>query len=307
MQLLASKTAEEQQLLLKIASAEANGVAKSLPKGAFCGDRSLRRSVSNAEIPKGHLPSATGGMKARGAVGAACMLRRSASSLDFRPQSADTSMSLTESLPMSLSRNTAATNRQMVNLDVMRAKLQLQLTRRRAVTVIQSHWRGWQHRRVARFFRARRNRHKRLDYLWHLEYVNQLLIAHSASKIIQSLWRGYRARSTLSSSGVIPTCKTRDRELACDSCYADDSSKGVHESHNASPHQAVSMEPSASHSRVDTCLNPESDGNGPMHETEDEAMLETDTSRTPDKTAANARRIRWKESLAEVCASRPTT
>lgn len=72
------------------------------------------------------------------------------------------------------------------------AQLQQQFVRRAAAATLQSHWRGWQHRRLARYLRARRKRAMRLDWLWHLEYVTNLMQWHEAAHTVQAVWRGRR-------------------------------------------------------------------------------------------------------------------
>lgn len=72
------------------------------------------------------------------------------------------------------------------------AQLQQQFVRRAAASTLQAHWRGWQHRRLARYLRARRKRAMRLDWLWHLEYVTNLMQWHEAAHTVQAVWRGRR-------------------------------------------------------------------------------------------------------------------
>ena len=77
------------------------------------------------------------------------------------------------------------------------AQLQHQFIRRTAASTLQAHWRGWQHRRLARYLRARRKRGMRLDWLWHLEYVTNLLQWHEAAHTVQATWRAHRELTTL--------------------------------------------------------------------------------------------------------------
>ena len=72
------------------------------------------------------------------------------------------------------------------------AQLHQQFLRRAAAATLQAHWRGWQHRRLARYLRARRKRAMRLDWLWHLEYVTNLMHWHEAAHTVQAHWRGRR-------------------------------------------------------------------------------------------------------------------
>lgn len=72
------------------------------------------------------------------------------------------------------------------------AQLQQQFVRRAAAATLQAHWRGWQHRRLARYLRARRKRAMRLDWLWHLEYVTNLLQWHEAAHTVQAAFRTKR-------------------------------------------------------------------------------------------------------------------
>ena len=72
------------------------------------------------------------------------------------------------------------------------AQLQQQFVRRAAAATLQAHWRGWQHRRLARYLRARRKRAMRLDWLWHLEYVTNLLQWHEAAHTVQAAFRAKR-------------------------------------------------------------------------------------------------------------------
>lgn len=65
-----------------------------------------------------------------------------------------------------------------------------------AATCLQAHWRGRQHRRVARFLRARGRRLRRLEWLDHLEFVTWWLQAQAATTRLQSAWRASRV-STL--------------------------------------------------------------------------------------------------------------
>jgi hypothetical protein len=62
-----------------------------------------------------------------------------------------------------------------------------------AATTLQSHWRGWQHRRFARFLRARSRRHRRLDWLWRLRENTGLLKHRKAALLVQAAWRARRS------------------------------------------------------------------------------------------------------------------
>ena len=222
-QLLASKTPEEQQMLMQMAIAEANGTGTAIADAAGgVAGRGLRRSASAAEMRnKGALAQINaryGSAQARGGsvgVASAALLRGPTSSIEGRPQSAEAptanartggtwaganQLSVSLNLKKRQAAAAAAAGRPQVSIDAMRAKLQAQLSRRWAVTTLQSHWRGWQHRRFVRFLRARRKRHRRLDYLWHLDYMNRLMLAHGACKFIQSHWRACRDRRAIAAA-----------------------------------------------------------------------------------------------------------
>ena len=72
-----------------------------------------------------------------------------------------------------------------------------QFARRAAAAVLQAHWRGWQHRRLVRYLRARRTRAMRLDWLWHLEFVTNLLQWHEAAHTVQAAWRSHSSKPHL--------------------------------------------------------------------------------------------------------------
>ena len=86
------------------------------------------------------------------------------------------------------------------------AQMQHQFARRAAACTLQAHWRGWQHRRLARYLRARRKRALRLDWLWHLEYVTNLMHWHEAAHTVQAHWRGWKGRDGLevAKTGITP-------------------------------------------------------------------------------------------------------
>ena len=168
--------------------------------------RGMRRSVSATEMRKSN---AIAQITARYGTGTAVVGPRQAGlssslrgpapslSVDARPHSAETGgggigwgpMQQAKSLKQSQAsrRPTAAQ---------VQAQLQIQFSRQQAVTTLQAHWRAWQHRRFARFLRARRKRHRRLGYLWELDYTNRLLVAHGAATFIQATWRASRGLAT---------------------------------------------------------------------------------------------------------------
>lgn len=77
------------------------------------------------------------------------------------------------------------------------ARRQLELAARLngAATCLQAHWRGRQHRRVARFLRARGKRQRRLEWLDHLEFVTWWLQAQAATTRLQTAWRASRVNT----------------------------------------------------------------------------------------------------------------
>ncbi|KAL1526382.1 hypothetical protein AB1Y20_015095 [Prymnesium parvum] len=302
-QLLSSKTPEEQKMLLQVAMLEANGGGAAHAEPHGLASRGMRRTASAADVHLGvrsaHMP--------RGAVG---LLRGSPSAAHLRPQSADTSgggslwaaaagKQLSQSLTLAPRAHPAAALRAPLSLEAMRERLHAQLRRRAAATALQAHWRGWQHRRLARFLRARRKRHARLHYLWHLDYVHRLLVAHRACTFIQSRWRGRAARRAAAARAT-----PRARDAPAPHAASPAKRRGVlpvHPRQPAAPTERVAVVVPLAQASAQQLAAP-SEHSLPL-ETASDSLPEMASPRSHWSPAApGARNIRWKEALAEVCA-----
>jgi hypothetical protein len=225
--LLASKTEEEQRMLMQVAQQEA--AAGPAPRGG--GTRSstttvapggLRRTGSAGDIRRNPLRRSASldgsdfrGRPTNGFGGAMTVAGSGGSSAvgyDGRPHSAEAAarsagfgggdrlMSAwgTASMPSGVGarnhplRQAQAQRQAQARAAAAAAQLQQQFVRRAAAATLQAHWRGWQHRRLARYLRARRKRAMRLDWLWHLEYITNLMTWHEAAHTVQAVWRGRR-------------------------------------------------------------------------------------------------------------------
>ena len=63
-----------------------------------------------------------------------------------------------------------------------------------AATTLQAQWRGWQHRRICRFLRARGKRWQKLTFLAHVEWMRSFLSYRAAAVHVQAAWRAYASR-----------------------------------------------------------------------------------------------------------------
>ena len=220
--LLASKPEEEQRMLMQVARQEAAaGPRPGRTHSAAATTGTLRRTGSAGDLRRNPLRrsasldgsdfagrgnGATNGHAAHSAGPSDAA--QSAIGLDGRPRSADaagyaaaagdTFHSLNGSVMWggagagSLRPGPLRQRQAQARAAAAAAQMQHQFIRRAAVTTLQAHWRGWQHRRLARYLRARRKRANRLDWLWHLEYVTNLMHWHEAAHTVQSHWRGRR-------------------------------------------------------------------------------------------------------------------
>ena len=191
-QMLAAKSPEERQMLAQAALQEAHGAGGAAVESGAVG-RGLRRSHSASEVRKTNLVARYGPQPRTAGAGVYSSLRGPACALDARPHSAETAAG---SLGWAAHQARALKQKQggrLMHLTQAQVQAQMhqQFCRRWAATTLQAHWRGWQHRRFIRFLRARRKRHRRLSYLWELDYTHKLLIAHSACTFIQARWRAY--------------------------------------------------------------------------------------------------------------------
>ena len=221
--LLSSKSEEEQRMLMQVAMNEAAtappparrttgaGVSPGLRRtGSAGGDlrrNPLRRSASlDGSDFGGRANGGAGGFAIVSGAAAGCSADpQSAAGLDGRPRSADAAAAygngavmwggsqFGERVSTAGGRGHPLRQRQaQARAAAAAAQLQQQFIRRAAAATLQAHWRGWQHRRLARYLRARRKRAMRLDWLWHLEYVTNLMHWHEAAHTVQATWRGRR-------------------------------------------------------------------------------------------------------------------
>jgi len=215
--LLATKSEDEQRMLMQVAMQEAATGPPPQPQrqqpqqSPTISPGGLRRSNSADSLRRNPLRRSAsvdgsdfagraggGGMAVMTGVGqanGAAML----AGPDGRPRSADSANGLGWTVPGLASASGARANplrqrQQQVLHQRAAAQLHQQFARRAAAATLQAHWRGWQHRRLARYLRARRKRAMRLDWLWHLEYVTNLMHWHEAAHTLQANWRGHHSR-----------------------------------------------------------------------------------------------------------------
>ena len=221
--MLAGKSDEERRMLVQVAEQEAAAGPAPRRSGVSGGavvSGGLRRTGSAGDLRRNPLRwsasldgSDFGGRNGGGLMvgGGSCSADSStAIGFDGRPQSADGRFSTRGDLIGSggggmawggpLAGGAGANGRAnplrqrqaQARAAAAAAQLQQQFIRRAAAATLQAHWRGWQHRRLARYLRARRKRAMRLDWLWHLEYVTNLMQWHEAAHTVQAHWRGRR-------------------------------------------------------------------------------------------------------------------
>lgn len=251
--LLSSKPEDEQRMLMQVARQEASGAAprRGGPQASIVGG--LRRSGSAQSIRNNPLRRSASldgsdfGGRANGTMQGVAVGPSSPSDaygmtigLDGRPRSADATAGggttadpstaaaysngwgrpMTGSTSSVRSGTPALRQRQaQARAAAAAAQLQQQFSRRAAACTLQAHWRGWQHRRLARYLRARRKRALRLDWLWHLEYVTNLLHWHEAAHTVQAHWRGRRGPMASAKRGAAPpagpvTTRTRAEKVS---------------------------------------------------------------------------------------------
>lgn len=201
--MLATKNPEEQQMLVQAALHEARGSVGASGCEVGVSGRGIRRSISATEMRKSSAIAqitARYGPQARAIPGIlTSSLRGSACSIDARPHSAEcVGWPQTQQLRVPKQKKAS-----LLSTSQVRAQILLQLSQRWAATTLQSHWRGWQHRRFARFMRARRKRHVRLSWLWDLDSVCRLLVAHRACTCIQAAWRASSVARKKYSAGLV--------------------------------------------------------------------------------------------------------
>jgi hypothetical protein len=199
------------------------------------------------------------------------------------------------------------------------AQLQHQFARRAAAATLQAHWRGWQHRRLARYLRARRKRAMRLDWLWHLEYVTNLMHWHEAAHTVQATWRGHHSRRTLASpSGVVkPTTKpeainTGEGASPAVAAEAKEAPAGIHDAAASQQSTAASLVSPVTTAETDSAAEANAVSNGDPVQSSPaapsgpaQAPTQSVPSVAPPREAGiapNGARltVRWREEIAEV-------
>lgn len=350
--MLAGKSEEEQRMLVQVAMQEAatgpparrqgsssstvaaGGLRRSTSAGELRRSNPLRRSASldgsdfGGRASTGSAVGGGSGIVQMSAIGqAGISASPSLAGPDGRPRSADAGtgsggqgLGGWHSGPLSQTVGARSHPLRQRQQQVMQqraaAQLQQQFARRAAASTLQAHWRGWQHRRLARYLRARRKRAMRLDWLWHLEYVTNLMNWHEAAHTVQASWRAHHVRRSLPASSI--PSKPPGRRPAAASASA--GSSGSAELGGAAQRpESVSVQSSASGQSTAALASPPATAETAAAP---ETSLETSSETSGGKASAGGARegvargvapkvagfspnggrltVRWKSELAEV-------